>query len=178
MARLSLSFLGPLQVMLDGRPVARFESNKIRALLVYLAVELARPHPREVLADLLWPDWPQRSALANLRHALASLRHLLGDPQADPPILLISRETVQFNARSDHELDVAQFSALLAQDLSQGADVGSLEQAIALYRGPFLEGFSVSDCAPFEGWATRQREGLQQDLLHCGLRVRAPRRYP
>ena len=165
MARLSLSFLGPLQVMLDGQAVARFESNKIRALLVYLAVESARPHPREVLADLLWPDWPDRSALANLRHALASLRHLLGDPQADPPILLISRETVQFNARCDHALDVALFSALLARDPSQGVDVECLEQAIALYRGPFLEGFSVSDCAPFEGWATRQREGLQEELL-------------
>ena len=50
MAHLSLSLLGPFQVALAGESVTSFESNKVRALLVYLAVESARPHPREV-----WP---------------------------------------------------------------------------------------------------------------------------
>jgi len=90
MAHLSLSFLGPFRVMLAGQPVTGFEYNRIRALLIYLAVEAERPHPREVLAGLLWPDWPNSNALANLRHALAHLRQAIGDYQAEPPYLLIS----------------------------------------------------------------------------------------
>ena len=90
MPRLTLSFLGCFQVSLDDRPVTDFKSNKVRALLAYLAVEADRPHRREALAGLLWPDWPDRDALSNLRYALASLRRTLGDHTAEPPFLLIT----------------------------------------------------------------------------------------
>jgi len=43
MARLTLSFLGPFRVTLEGQPVAAFESDKVRVLLAYLAVESGRP---------------------------------------------------------------------------------------------------------------------------------------
>ena len=79
MAHLSVSLLGPFQVTLDGQPVTAFKSNKVRALLAYLTVEADRPHPREVLAGLLWPDWPNRDALSNLRYALSNLRQVIGD---------------------------------------------------------------------------------------------------
>jgi DNA-binding SARP family transcriptional activator len=60
MAHLLLALLGPFQVTLAGEPVTSFESDKVRALLAYLAVEADRPHRRESLAGLLWPDWPER----------------------------------------------------------------------------------------------------------------------
>ena len=60
MARLSLALLGPLQITLDGQPVSGFEYNKARALLAYLAVEADRPHHRDALVGLLWPDCPTR----------------------------------------------------------------------------------------------------------------------
>ena len=112
MGHLSLSFLGPFQVTLAGQPVAGFVSNRVRALLAYLAVEVDRPHPRETLAGLLWPGWPDSSALTNLRHALANLRQVIGDGAASPPFLLISRETIRFNPASDYSLDVATFAEL------------------------------------------------------------------
>ena len=43
MGHLSASFLGPFQATLDGQPVAGFVSNRVRALLAYLAVEVDRP---------------------------------------------------------------------------------------------------------------------------------------
>ena len=63
MAHLSISVLGHPQVKLDGEPVTDFGSDKVRALLVFLAVEANQPHSREKLAGLLWPDFPERSAL-------------------------------------------------------------------------------------------------------------------
>src|SRR4030066_92077 len=97
MAHLSLSMLGPFQATLDGRPVTGFESNKVRALLAYLAVEADRPHSRPALAGLLWPDYPDRSALNNLRSALANLRQAIGDQAAQPPFLIVNRDIIQFN---------------------------------------------------------------------------------
>ncbi len=60
MALLKICLLGSFQAWLGGNPVTSFESNKVRALLAYLAVEKDRPHSRDTIAGLLWPDYPQR----------------------------------------------------------------------------------------------------------------------
>jgi len=162
MARLSLSLLGPFHTALDGEPIITFESNRVRALLAYLAVEAGRPHRRDTLAGLLWPDWPDTSARTNLRNALANLRKCISDQEATPPHLLITRETIQFNRASDHRLDVSAFRAAVE---AEDAGTERLEEALALYRGPFLEGFAVEDSAAYEDWAQREREGLERLAL-------------
>src|SRR5512137_285419 len=112
MAHLSLGVLGSLQVSIDDAPVKTFESDKVCALLVYLAVEADRPHRRESLVGLLWPDCPEQVARHNLRQALFNLRQAIGDRTASPPHLLISRDAIQFNRASDFTLDLAQFNAI------------------------------------------------------------------
>ena len=64
MAHLSLSLLGPFQATLDGEPITGFEATKVRALLAYLAVEASQPHPRTVLAGLLYGFSPFAFGLA------------------------------------------------------------------------------------------------------------------
>lgn len=150
MAHLTLSLLGPFQVTLDRRPVTGFASDKVRALLAYLAVEADCPHRRQALAGLLWPEWPESTARTYLRNALSNLRQIIGDHHAEPPFLLITRETLQFNAASDHWLDVSAFTDQLARHSTDQPTVHQLEGAIALYRGPFLEGFSLKDSLAFE----------------------------
>ena len=160
MPRLTLSFLGCFHVCLDDRPVTDFKSNKVRALLAYLAVEADRPHRREALAGLLWPDWPDRDALSNLRYALASLRRTIGDHTAAPPFLLITPQTIQFNPASDYCLDVAELGRQIADSRWQIVDGAKLVSAQSLYRGSFLAGFSIGDAAPFEEWALLRREQI------------------
>ncbi len=164
MAHLSLSLLGPFQVTLDGEPVTGFKSNKVRALLAYLAVEADRPHRREVLAGLLWPEWPDRDALSNLRYALSNLRRVIGDRKAEPPFLLITRDTLQFNAASDYWLDVTAFTEMVEADKTHPSAIDQLQQAVTLYRGSFLEGFSVSDSPAFEEWALFTREQIARQM--------------
>ena len=53
---LEIRTFGGLSVELAGQPVGAFESDKVRALLAYLAAESERPHRRECLAGLFWPD--------------------------------------------------------------------------------------------------------------------------
>ena len=160
MARLSIALLGPLQVTLDGEPVSGFASDKVRALLAYLAVEGEHAHRRQSLAGLLWADWPERSARDNLRHALSNLRAAIGDRAAEPPTLGVTRETIRFNPEGDHQLDVATFESLAAGDSDEG-----WAEAVDLYRGPFLEGFSLADSAPFEEWAGVERQRLERQAV-------------
>ena len=170
MSNLALFFLGPFYATLDDEPLAGFESQKARALLAYLAVEADCPHPRETLAGLLWPDRPNSIALGNLRHALANLRRILHDYNPARPFLLITRDTIQFDPASIHTLDVA-----VLRDLPRSPDIAQLQQVIAGYRGPFLEGFSLRDSPAFEEWALLKRE---QDLIafaEASMRGRRPR---
>jgi DNA-binding SARP family transcriptional activator len=109
MAKLEISLLGSFQVLLNGTPVTAFESVKVRALLAYLAAENARAHTRESLATLLWPDWPQQSAMNNLRYALADLRKNIGDRETQPPFLFVTRESIQLNREADVQVDVIEF---------------------------------------------------------------------
>jgi len=167
MAQLSISCLGPFQVTLDGQPVMDFKSNKVRALLAYLAVEADRPHRREILAGLLWPDWSDRSALSNLRYALSNLRRVIGDRIAEPPYLLIARDTLQFNTTSDYRLDVTTFTTQTEIAYTAEGDdllLSLAEEAIALYRGDFLEGFFIRDSVAFEEWVLTRRQQIAQQL--------------
>ena len=165
MARLSIRLLGGFQVDLDGEPVVDFKSGRVRALLAFLAVESGRPHPRDSLAWLLWPDSPNQGARTNLRSTLANLRKVINDSQASPPHLLINRETIQFNKTSDHWLDVSAFVSSPDQAGTDTAQLEHFEGAIALYRGPFLGGFSVSDSAPFEEWVVLKREQINRRVM-------------
>jgi predicted ATPase/DNA-binding SARP family transcriptional activator/tRNA A-37 threonylcarbamoyl transferase component Bud32 len=162
-ARLSVRLLGPLQVTLDGEPVTAFESDKVRALLAYLVTEAGSQHRRERLAGLLWPERPESMARNNLRVALANLRRAIGDHQATPPFLTITRQTLQFNLESDAWSDVAAFAALLKPQSTAKQTVQYLEEAIRLYRGDFVEGFSLPGSAALEEWVllTRERLGRQ-----------------
>src|SRR5262245_38515768 len=108
MTTLSIAFLGEFHVSLNGNPIDSFESDKVRALLAYLAVE-ARPQRREHLAGLLWPEMPEASARHNLSQVLFNLRQSLHDREAQPPFLLVSRETILFNPEASATLDVATF---------------------------------------------------------------------
>jgi predicted ATPase/DNA-binding SARP family transcriptional activator len=184
-ARLSLRLLGDFDVTLDGSPVTTFESVKVRALLAYLAVEAGRPHSRAFLAELLWPDLPAATALTYLRHVLAKLKEaiphtlpkMVGRPQAaalaEPPFLLITRETVAFHAESKYWLDVAAFSALLEASATHAhrhpetcrSCARRRAEAAGLYRGDFLEQIVLGDSAVFEEWAAIKRERFRQQTL-------------
>ena len=173
MACLSIHTLGAFHVTLDGEPVAAFESNKVRALLVYLAIEADRPHSRDTLIGFLWPDQPEQAARRNLSQALFNLRQVIGDEKADPPFLCVTRQTVQFNRDSNHWLDVAEFGKQVATSIGKSAEVaaGCLQSAADLYLGEFLAGFFVDDSLPFSEWASLLRERLHHQALDALYRL-------
>jgi ABC-type oligopeptide transport system substrate-binding subunit/DNA-binding SARP family transcriptional activator len=173
MPSLSLSLFGSFQATLDGHSIAGFESNKVRALLAYLAVEADRPHSRDELIGLLWPDQPDATARANLRQALANLRNAVGDRTSETPFLSTTTDSVQFNRTDRCSIDVVQFTALSATCKTHvhrrletcRSCAQRLQQAVDLYRGDFLAQFVQSGSEAFEEWTLIQRERLHRDAL-------------
>jgi predicted ATPase/DNA-binding SARP family transcriptional activator len=153
MSELALHLLGAPEVMREGEPVGGFRSVKARALLFYVAARNL-PQPRARLAGLLWGDLSERNANANLRKTLTNLRRLAG------PHLAITRDAVAIEQANPPWLDVRQFETAL--------DTGgpaSLEKAIDLYRGDFLDGFYVGGAPDFEAWQLAERYRLRERLL-------------
>ncbi len=173
MEQLSISLLSHFQVNLGGDPITEFATDKARALLAYLAVEADRPHSRDTLSGLLWPEQPQRKARHNLRQALSHLRQAIQDQDKETPFLLVSRQAVQFNRESEHWLDVAAFINLVEACRTHRhrrletclSCMQRLEQAAALYRGGFLQQFFLQDSALFEEWALLKREWLHRQAV-------------
>jgi DNA-binding SARP family transcriptional activator/tetratricopeptide (TPR) repeat protein len=174
-ARLQLRLLGTFDAGLDGVPLGPFRSAKVRALLAYLAVEAGRAHLREVLATLLWGEYPEHEAQQSLSQALSNLRRLLGSgasscPAAAQPLLTITRQTVQLHLGADLLwVDVHAFDSLLAaadprhRSALNGRDVADLlAEAVALYQGAFLAGLSLPDSREFEEWLILHREQRHQ----------------
>jgi tetratricopeptide (TPR) repeat protein len=125
------------------------------------------------MARLARPGRPQQPALRPLQPPPGHRR-----PHSRTPFLLITRNTLQFNTTSDHWLDVAAFEQHIADGRWPIADktdqpsaisyplsaIRNLQSAINLYRGSFLEGFSVGDSPAFEEWALFTRERLARQM--------------
>lgn len=171
-AELRLYTLGGLQIQVDDQPVSGFVSRKVDALLVYLAAN-PHPHPRELLAEMLWDDLDQSRSLTYLRTALASLQKQLSD------YLTVTRQTIGINPDSAVWLDAAVLDAALNQADEQWHLRGSFTATFAdqftadleLYRGHFLEGFYVRDSRGFEGWMLLEQERLRMRVLQAWLRL-------
>lgn len=169
---LVISLLGHFQVTRDDTPVVGIESDRGRALLAYLAVEGDRPHRREALGTLLWPNVDDARMRQNLRRALYNLRHTLEQSGAEP-LLLVTPQTVQLNPQSEYRLDVAHFRAGLAQTQRHAhaslAECGACNQqlaaAVALYRGDLLSGFALPNSEHFEEWRLFTQEALHRQMM-------------
>ncbi|HSL43992.1 MAG TPA: BTAD domain-containing putative transcriptional regulator [Anaerolineales bacterium] len=172
MAHLTINVLGDFQILMDNVPVQVFESDKVRALLAYLAAAADRSHPREALIGLLWPDCTEEVARHNLRQALFNLRLALGDHTAKPPYLLISRSSIQWNLESDHSIDLARFNEIFEtweknrdREKTNSSLLAQLKEMVNLYRGEFLQHFYISDSTEFEDWIVVQRETARQRMM-------------
>ena len=167
--RLSLSLLGPPEASLEGLSV-RFRIKKELALLCYLAAE-GGSHPRNELAELLWPKSEERHARADLRAVLHKLRKILREDSADDGaarFFVIESNRLGLESRGiDLDLEIFEAAVSLARgETSLGGRsaagerrelIGRLQGDLGLYRGEFMEGFSLEDAPEFEVWLEGER---------------------
>jgi DNA-binding SARP family transcriptional activator len=157
MTTLRLQLLGPPLAWRDQQPV-RFKTRKALAAVAYLAANGGRPS-REQLAALLWPDHDLAEARKNLRTTLGYIHMALGDS-----VLVTTHETIGLEQSTSlvMDLDLRTISrvrslARVSDGVETGDLRGQLEEAVALYRGPFLAGFDISQAPEFDNWLIGQR---------------------
>ena len=137
----SASLEGP-----DGPVSGRAALRQRTALLALLAVEHPRPLSRDSLLASLWSENGTDEARHLLRDSLYILRSALGDDSVQS-----NGDDLRLNP-SRLACDLWEFDAALGRD-----DPGA---AVAIYRGPFLNGFHLSDAEEFEHWADGERSRL------------------
>ena len=103
---------------------------------------------RDRLLARLWPERTTASARRSLVDATYRLRSALGEDAvlAEGNVLRLNPRVVKSDLRA--------FEALL--------DQGELEQAVALYRGPFLDAFHLRDSHDFEEWRDAEARRLSR----------------
>jgi DNA-binding SARP family transcriptional activator len=154
MHRLAITLLGPPQVRRDGELLS-FDTRKAVALLAFLA-GTARPHSREALAALFWPEYAD--ARNALRRTLSALQSALG-----PGWLDTGRETVALPLQPNLWLDSVAFES----QIDVATDRSQLAAAVALYQDDFMAGFTLRDSPAFDEWQFFEAERLRGRLAQA-----------
>jgi LuxR family maltose regulon positive regulatory protein len=155
--RLEIRALGTPQVLKNGTPVGKREWQTATAeeLFFYL---LAHPdgQPREQITDVFWPDLPPARAKSTFHSTVYRLRRAV-----HMEMLAFDRSsgTYGLNPEVHYWYDVEEFEKLLEVALGSGESrAEALRQAIALYRGEYMEGF-------YSDWCPPKRRSLEEQYL-------------
>jgi serine/threonine protein kinase/DNA-binding SARP family transcriptional activator len=152
-----ISTLGTTGVEKDGEILGSLPAKPVTfGLLVYLALEGSVT--RDKAAALFWPENDSERARANLSQTLYELKQELGEGWLD---------------RQGNFLRTTDFLWVDTRAFEAHLDRGEHEEAVSLYRGPFLDGAFLAQTHPFEEWVEHRRghfRRLHRDALEGYLR--------
>jgi PAS domain S-box-containing protein len=167
----AISTLGGLSIERNGESVTETVTHEAAALLIYLG-RVGHACTKKALAELLWGERTHRRAMSSLSGILAEIRTRLGG------LITITGDAVALDPAADLWLDV--------DELEEKLSAGELEEAITLYKGPFLAGLSTGGEGALEQWIAQQRrqvhsavlDALQaltaREMASCDLRAAIP----
>jgi DNA-binding SARP family transcriptional activator len=153
---MAIRLFGSPESRIAGAPLV-LHNQKAKALLYYLAAT-GRSHTRDHLATLLWSESPESNARHSLRSSLYHIRQALHTRGADET--LAGDSDIVYLKLDDDACDVTYFRRLLAK----GSE-SALAEAVALYQGPLLQGFSLTDAPLFEDWVRCEEIQLRHAYL-------------
>jgi len=143
-----LHLLGPVEAILDGRPLA-LGAPKQRAVLAMLALRVGHTVSADRLAEGLWGEHPPSSAQKMVQLYVSHLRRLLDGSGAE----IVTHGRGYELRLTDGDVDAAQFERLLGEARAR--------EALALWRGEAL-----ADVAE-EPFAAAEIRRLDELRLHA-----------
>ena len=142
-----LRLFGSPSLESDSGPAPRRATQRHRvALLALLGVSSGQRVTRDQLIATLWPERDDESGRNLLKVATYVLREALSETAvlSEGDFLRLNGDIVR--------TDVREFEAAV--------DRGDHAAAVALYRGPLLDGFFLNEAPDFDHWADRERQRL------------------
>jgi YVTN family beta-propeller protein len=164
--------LGPLQVV-DGERELPLGSPKERELLAVLLLHPGAVVSRERLIEELWGESPPATAAKALNVHVSQLRKSLArnghDPiSTRPPGYALAVEPEAVDATRFERLVSDARARVVAGDVDGAARL--LREALALWRGPALDGVELESAARIEvGRLEELRLAAQMDRIDCEL---------
>ena len=169
-SRLTIRLLGPVEVTVDGTPLA-VDTRKAVALLAYLASHDER-QVRDRLCDLLWPDSSPDRARATLRRTLSALRSALGNRwvEADRTFVWLEPDGT-LESDLNQFLDLAQPTHDHDSNATCTTCLNRLRGAAGMYRSRFLDGFELKGCPDFDDWMLGVAEHFHRQAVSVQRRL-------
>ncbi len=133
--------LGPFEARHEGQPALPRVRRQERLLLAILLLDTGRTVPVDRLVELLWQGRAPGAARATVHTYIGRLRSALG-----PYGLRLSTLDDGYRVEpGEHRVDSAEFTALVHRAGEAGDPAHCVElhdEALALWRGPLLEGLA------------------------------------
>jgi DNA-binding SARP family transcriptional activator len=164
---LAIYSFGNFRVYCNDVLIDRWESARGRTIFKYLVARRATAVPKEVLADMFWPDSEPELARRSLHQAIYCLRQTFKRVLPDMQVIQFSNDRYQINPDMAIWVDAEAFAHGIEQARAQYA-AGKLEPAmqayavaIDLYHAPFL----AED--RYEEWTDEPRRANQAMYLEA-----------
>jgi predicted ATPase/DNA-binding SARP family transcriptional activator len=148
--------LGSFEVRTDDGVLADVPGARLRGLLIALALEPGHAVPKATLVDWIWGERPPSDAANALQRLVSRLRKAL-------PEGLVKGQTDGYRLTVEPDaIDAVRFERLVGQARhdQDPQRVRLLREALALWRGPAMQGVGLQDSAAFDAAVTRL-EGLR-----------------
>ena len=179
---MEFAVLGPLQVN-NGQQALDIGGPRQRRLLAALIADADEVLSTDRLIEIVFQQEPPRGAANTIRTYVARLRKALATAGSNADEIIVTRPPGYGFSSDGHRIDAVEFAARADEGGKQvAADpvnaIATLEDALAMWRGPAYEEFIYEDWARpeidrLEELRATAQENLIEARLACGLHEEA-----
>jgi LuxR family maltose regulon positive regulatory protein len=165
---LTISMLGSVEIYRDrARPFAAdaWTTRRSRDILCFISSRPHRRAPKDSIVDTFWRDVDLQTIEKNFHPTMSHIRKALNSNQPLKQNFLAYRDgEYQLNSEFSYRIDTEQFDRFIADAESSRRErnfdqcISLYEEAIALYRGEFMQG-------SYDDWVEQQRAYYQEQYL-------------
>ena len=158
--QLQSSLLGGIKLLWKGKIISQFATKKVLGLFCFLLENTEADVSRDKLMTLFWGEFPESQA----RYALWNIRKLFKTKDGEIDPLITSRTACGLNPDFQLSKDTEDFITAIENSKKSEKQEG-LFKALNIYKGSFLEGFTLKNLPEWEEWLYQTRETYQGKFL-------------
>jgi LuxR family maltose regulon positive regulatory protein len=165
---LTINMLGPVEIVRDpARPFAAdaWTTRRARDILCFIASRRHHRAAKDTIIDTFWTEDNIETVEKNFHPTVSHIRKALNSNQPLKQNFIIYRDgDYQLNPEFSYRIDTETFERLISdgetarRDRDYARCIDCYEQAVALYRGEFMQG-------SYEAWVDEQRSYYREQYL-------------